>query len=629
MVSQRLALRSRPMPPFPRASSHLPDDAQTLLIRATVAEADVARAAWHQWQQRTPWETEAIDAASQRLLPLVYMSLSRIDPSISGLKRLKGTYRRTWLENSRLLHLARPAIRALIDAGHRVMVIKGASLTFRYYGGRGARPMGDVDVLVPAAEARAALVVLERLGWVCTEGGHTAGEVLARHHAVNLKDDQGGRVDLHRQLLADAPPDADASLWERAEPLMIDGVRVLAPSAPDELLLACVHGWEWSAVPSIRWVPDALAIARHMRGDDDWGWLAEGARRRQVAFRLSRALRVLCDRFGADIPATILQSLEAGPFAKFEIAEERNHTNPPGMLPPGLPRAYYAALRETGKPDGLVWWINCARRFWFVANPPSGRELAPWLARWATRRITSRSAARRAARRLSTGMVPPARVSIEAGTVTRRVDPARAHSLNEPHQPARTGTTPEDRSRELDAIVDYLAVDRLTHRRYQPRQGLTFCNVYAHDVCNLAGVYLPRVWWTPGAIESWGRGKRVEPALGKTVREQRANALFDWFRDFGSEFGWRQVHTATEIQAGVNRGAIGVIVARRPDLGSPGHITVVMPEAAGLQAQRAPDGSVIAPLQSQAGAINFQRATGRAEWWKGDEFAASAFWLHA
>ena len=33
-------------------------------------------------------------------------------------------------------------------------------------------------------------------------------------------------------------------------------------------------------------------------------------------------------------------------------------------------------------------------------------------------------------------------------------------------------------------IVDYLAVDKASHARYQPRDGLTFCNIYAHDYCD-------------------------------------------------------------------------------------------------------------------------------------------------
>ena len=215
------------------------------------------------------------------------------------------------------------------------------------------------------------------------------------------------------------------------------------------------------------------------------------------------------------------------------------------------------------------------------------------------------------------------------GSVTRRVDVANAHTLNEPNQPGRVGVTPDELRREIDAIVEYLAVDRATHKRYQPRDGLTFCNVCAHDFCHLAGIYLPRVWWTAPAIEALALGETVEPKLGKTITEQRANAIFGWLRDFGLRFGWRQTGTLTKLQMEVNQGAIGLIIARRTDNERPGHLTMIIPETGDAKAKRAVNGDVVAPLQSQAGATNFRRRTGKLEWWRGAQFAESAFWLHA
>jgi hypothetical protein len=215
------------------------------------------------------------------------------------------------------------------------------------------------------------------------------------------------------------------------------------------------------------------------------------------------------------------------------------------------------------------------------------------------------------------------------GTVTRRIALADAHTLNEPNQPGRVGTTPEELRRDIDAIVEHLAVDRPTHKRYQPRDGLTFCNIYAHDFCHLAGIYIPRVWWTPPAIEALALGQTVEPKIGKTITEQRANAIFAWLRDFGLRFGWRQTGTLTKLQMEVNQGAIGLVIARRIDNERPGHLTVIIPETGDAKAKRAENGDVVAPLQSQAGATNFRRGTGKLGWWKGAQFAESAFWLHA
>jgi hypothetical protein len=213
--------------------------------------------------------------------------------------------------------------------------------------------------------------------------------------------------------------------------------------------------------------------------------------------------------------------------------------------------------------------------------------------------------------------------------VTRRTERPDAHSLNEPNQPRRQGTTADALRAELAAIVAWLAVDNPAHLRYQREPNKTYCNIYAHDFCHLAGVYLPRVWWLQGAIARLAQGEEVKPHYGKTIDEQRANDLFRWLRDFGEQFGWRQTGTPSKLQLEVNQGAVGLIVARRNEDGRPGHIVAVVPETDKHRARRNAAGDVIIPLQSQAGSTNFPYGTGKLEWWRGDQFAESAFWLHA
>ncbi len=217
----------------------------------------------------------------------------------------------------------------------------------------------------------------------------------------------------------------------------------------------------------------------------------------------------------------------------------------------------------------------------------------------------------------------------QPGTITKRTEPADAHSLNEPDQPGRKGSTPDELRAELAAIIDWLAVDKSSHKRYQPLPRSTFCNIYAHDYCHLAGVYLPRVWWTPAAIEKLVQGDDLKALLNATIDEQRANDLFRWLRDFGLRFGWRETGTLSKLQLEVNQGAIGIIVARRRDDGLSGHIVAVVPETVDEHAKRNAAGEVVAPLQSQAGRINFRYGNGAPNWWKGDHYAESAFWLHA
>ncbi len=203
----------------------------------------------------------------------------------------------------------------------------------------------------------------------------------------------------------------------------------------------------------------------------------------------------------------------------------------------------------------------------------------------------------------------------------------RAQPLGEPGRPARTATaSPEARATQLAEIIDWLAVD--TSARYQRDARATYCNVYAADCCYLCGVYLPRTWWTEPALVRLARGEQLQAVYDSTVREMRADDLHTWLITFGPSFGWRRVFDATALQDAANLGGVGIICADREENGKPGHISIVVPESATHVARRDADGNVVLPLQSQAGAVNFRRATGDKAWWESAIFQSHVFFVH-
>ena len=108
----------------------------------------------------------------------------------------------------------------------------------------------------------------------------------------------------------------------------------------------------------------------------------------------------------------------------------------------------------------------------------------------------------------------------------------------------------------------------------------------------------------------------------------RADDLLAWLIDFGPAFGWRRVFDATALQTAANDGGIGLVCADRAAPG-PGHICAVVPESAAAAARRDADGNVVLPLQSQAGAVNFRRATGSRAWWNDALYRDRGFFVHA
>lgn len=220
------------------------------------------------------------------------------------------------------------------------------------------------------------------------------------------------------------------------------------------------------------------------------------------------------------------------------------------------------------------------------------------------------------------GVIPAVQMPEAKGA--RDLDGFRAYPLGEADQPGRNGGTPPAKVGQLLEIVTFLDVEHSV--RYRPNANTTYCNIYAYDFCYLAGVYLPRVWWTDSAIHELARQEQVGPAYDVTIREMNANSLHDWLSDWGTRFGWARTLSLSDLQDAANAGEVALICARRKDRNRSGHICAVVPETDVSRAGRT-NGAVVRPLQSQAGTNN--HAFWNHVWWSQRSqpmFDAVGFW---
>ena len=194
--------------------------------------------------------------------------------------------------------------------------------------------------------------------------------------------------------------------------------------------------------------------------------------------------------------------------------------------------------------------------------------------------------------------------------------------------PFRTAADADGKKTEIIAITKYLDTSKSSHKRYLPGGGQTFCNIYSYDYARLSKVYVPRVWWTDGALSSIQAGHTPNVVYGETVRELNANSLFNWFVEFGAAFGWARVFDIDELQTAANAGEACIIVAQRTDLNRSGHIVAVISEHDGIEAKRR-DAKVVQAVESRAGRENFRAKVQSTQWWRGARFRDFAFWRHA
>lgn len=196
------------------------------------------------------------------------------------------------------------------------------------------------------------------------------------------------------------------------------------------------------------------------------------------------------------------------------------------------------------------------------------------------------------------------RVHLKRSGLTRRgSDHGKAYPLNEKDMPKSNGT-PES----CGKIIDYLDVEKSA--RYKRTHRSTFCNIYAHDYAALMGAYVPRVWWVDSVLKSKSFGL---VKYGHTVRELNANSLAEWFKEYGSQFGWRKLDRISEIVGEANKGKCVILVAANKTKSRSGHIVAAVPETDEHKAMGA-RGTYIYPLQSQAGGTN--RKYFASSWWK-------------
>jgi predicted nucleotidyltransferase len=217
-------------------------------------------------------------------------------------------YRFWWCANLSLFNEAVGLLEGLRAAGIVTMVLKGAALAGLYYRDTGLRPMSDIDVLVPYRQAVEAVACVARLGWRLTS--QALADHLRFRHAAQLLNDAGREFDLHWHVFYEClQPNADDDLWRRAVPVNVLNARTRTLGPADSLLHAIVHGIHWNPLPTIRWIPDGMAIRRSAGADMDWDLVLREAERRRLLLRFGKGISYLRDAFGAPVPDEVVRRL--------------------------------------------------------------------------------------------------------------------------------------------------------------------------------------------------------------------------------------------------------------------------------------------------------------------------------
>ena len=265
----------------------------------------------------TDWNEVVALAVYHGLAPLLFKRLKESDAracvATDAWERLRQAYFAGASMNSRLYRELGPVLRCLCSSAIPVVALKGAYLAEAVYGDVALRPMCDVDLMVPRAELPRAQAILLDLGGVYHQSeNHESFDWTGHHHMrpVVVRD---LTLEIHWTIVPPTWPvriDA-AGLWDRARPVTIAGVEVLALSPEDLLLHLCLSFID-SGLTGLKLLCDIAETIHRFGGEIDWAQVAHLAREWRAARHVGLTLHLARSTVGAAVPADALEQLVPG-----------------------------------------------------------------------------------------------------------------------------------------------------------------------------------------------------------------------------------------------------------------------------------------------------------------------------
>ena len=275
---------------------------ERLALEALALPAAEGRAAFDAWIECV--DIDALTPWMVRLVPPLYLRHAEGDPSVPHAARLRGITRFWYARNSLLILAAQSSIRALGDAGIDVAIFKGLSAALLVHGRMAARPMMDIDILVPRPDYARADEILRDGGW---EYRHSPEQRMVADHSIDYVHPNGCSLDLHvRPLLEVRNGLLEPEVFARGRRIDWCGCTVIVPCLEDEVLIALVGAVRERAGARLDWVSDMARMVERQPGPD-WHVIWERARRYGVVQELLEAMLVLGDIRGFE---RIHQALE-------------------------------------------------------------------------------------------------------------------------------------------------------------------------------------------------------------------------------------------------------------------------------------------------------------------------------
>lgn len=269
------------------------------------------------------WEEIIRDAAAHGLIPLLHRGLKRSGagriprgPAEELERAALGIAARNMLLAEELVAI----LRAFEARRLPCAPLRGPVLAEQLYGDSGARPMGDLDLLVRKGDLPLLVEILQDLGF--RQMDRRNGFAQAFSYTLEFFKDRHGWVIVEPHWTIAYPPYVERinmeQVWKRCVRGQVVGVETWLLGDEEQLLHLCLHVAHRDGTAPLLWFYELDRLLRQDQATFDWSRFLSIAREAGLEFLLSRVLEKVRTIFATPVPAEVLNQLAAGPRRSLE-----------------------------------------------------------------------------------------------------------------------------------------------------------------------------------------------------------------------------------------------------------------------------------------------------------------------
>jgi hypothetical protein len=262
------------------------------------------------------WAAVLAQADLQRVTPWLYARLQSLGVPLPAqiAAALQQTHRQNYRRNQVLYLEMGKVLRVLRAREIQAIAFKGLHLAGEVYHDMGARWIGDIDLLVHAADLER--IETEMLGLGCQSRYHNRIAGPAIYDFTYILPKTEIPVEFHWALNEAEyafTPDI-AGIWQRSQETHLAGTALRVMAAEDLLLYLCLHTAKHWYELRLKMLCDLAAVTQRYEQQLDWPAITQRARQWGITHCVYLLLSLAGELLAAPLPAGVLERLRPADF---------------------------------------------------------------------------------------------------------------------------------------------------------------------------------------------------------------------------------------------------------------------------------------------------------------------------